>query len=373
MEHIDCAVIGAGVVGLAIARELAASGREVVILEEENAFGTHTSSRNSEVMHAGISYPAGTWKARLCRPGNAMLARYCAEHGIAHQRPGKLLLAVDAEEEDKLDLYLSQARASGVDDLRPVSQGELREIEPALTGRKALFSPSTGIIDAHGLMLSLLGEAQQHGAALALCSPVMAGRATSGGIELEIGGAQAMRIRASLVINAAGLRAADIAASIDGIARQAVPRVHYAIGHYFTLRGPSPFKHLVYPVARSSWQRVHVTLDLAGQCKFGPDLQWRDQVDYRFDETRAADFYRGVRRYYPALADGDLVPGYTGIRPRLAGPDEPLTLSNGDFCFQTAREHGVSGLINLLGIESPGLTSCLAIARQVRLLAQSAD
>lgn len=372
MEHIDCVVIGAGVVGLAIARELAASGREVVILEAENAFGTHTSSRNSEVMHAGISYPAETWKARLCRPGNLMLTRYCVEHGIAHSKLGKLLLAVDADEVDKLDVYLSQAHASGVDDLRWVSQTELRELEPELTGRKALFSPSTGIVDVHGLMLSLLGEAERHGAALALCSPVTAGQARADGIELEIGGAQAMRIRASLVINAAGLHAADIAASIDGIARHAIPRVHYAIGHYFSLRGPCPFRHLVYPVARSRWQRVHVTLDLAGQCRFGPDLQWRDRVDYQFDEGCATDFYRGVRRYYPALADGDLVAGYTGIRPRLAGPDDPLTLSNGDFCFQTAREHGVSGLINLLGIESPGMTSCLAIARQVRLLAQSA-
>lgn len=373
MEHIDCVVIGAGVVGLAIARELAQSGREVVILEAENAFGTHTSSRNSEVMHAGISYPPGTWKARLCRPGNALLARYCAEHGVEHRRLGKLLLAVDADEEDKLDVYLSQARASGVDDLRQVSQAELRELEPALAGRKALFSPSTGIVDVHGLMLSLLGEAQERGAALALCSPVLSGRATPDGIELEVGGEQAMRIRADLVINAAGLRAADIAAAIDGIATASIPRVHYAIGHYYTLRGPSPFHHLVYPVARSRWQRVHVTLDLAGQCKFGPDLQWRDGIDYRFDDACESDFYRGVRRYYPALADGDLVSGYTGIRPRLAGPDEPLTLSNGDFCFQTARDHGVPGLINLLGIESPGMTSCLAIAEQVRMLALSAD
>ncbi len=373
MEHIDCVVVGAGVVGLAIARELAASGREVVILEAENAFGTQTSSRNSEVMHAGISYPPGTWKARLCRPGNAMLARYCEEHGVAHRRLGKLLLAVDADEEEKLEVYLSQARASGVKDLRPVSQAELREREPALAGRKALYSPSTGIVDVHGLMLSLLGDAQRHGAALALCSPVLAGRATPDGIELDVGGEQAMRIRAGLVVNAAGLHAAHIAAAIEGIAQAAIPRVHYAIGHYYTLRGSSPFRHLVYPVARSRWQRVHVTLDLAGQCKFGPDLQWRDQVDYRFDETSEADFYRGVRRYYPALADGDLVPGYTGIRPRLAGPDEPLTLSNGDFCFQTAREHGVPGLINLLGIESPGLTSCLAIAAHVGRLAQSID
>lgn len=360
-EKIDCAVIGAGVVGLAIARELALAGREVVILEAEEAFGTHTSSRNSEVIHAGIYYPTNSLKARLCVAGKFALYRYCTEHDVGHRRIGKLVIATAHDQIAGLNKYRQQAEVNGVGDLRMLSAEEVFELEPEVHGVAGFLSPSTGIIDSHGLMLAYLGDAEAHGAALALASPVVSGTVKGNGIMLQVGGKEATTLVCATVVNAAGLHAQAVARRITGIPPQTIPPTYYAIGHYYTLAGKVPFKHLVYPVARQDWLGVHVTLDLGGQAKFGPDFTWIDRVDYRFDESRAAAFYEAIRRYYPGLKEGALQPGYTGIRPKIAGPGAAAP----DFMIQGRRDHGVTGLVNLYGIESPGLTSSLAIADYV--------
>jgi L-2-hydroxyglutarate oxidase LhgO len=363
-EKIDCAVIGAGVVGLAIARKIAASGREVVILEAEEAFGTHTSSRNSEVIHAGIYYSTGSLKARLCVTGKKALYQYCAEHDVNHQRIGKVVVATDPDQIAGLNNYSRQAAINGVDDLRPLSAGELAELEPAVRGVAGFFSPSTGIIDSHGLMLAYLGDAEQHGAALALASPVLSGSICDAGILLNVGGTEPMTVVCKTVINAAGLHAQALGRGIEGLPPQTVPPTFYAIGHYYTLTGTAPFKHLIYPVARQDWLGVHVTIDLGGQIKFGPDFGWIDGIDYRFDESRAQAFYDAIRRYYPGLQDGALQPGYTGIRPKIHGSGGAAA----DFVIHGPRDHGVAGLVNLYGIESPGLTASLSIADYVSAL-----
>lgn len=360
-EKIDCAVIGAGVVGLAVARKLALGGREVVVLEAEEAFGMHTSSRNSEVIHAGIYYPTGSLKARLCVAGKLALYRYCAEHDVAHRRIGKLVVATGPDQIEGLGKYKKQAETNGVADLRMLTAAEIAELEPEVRGVAGFLSPSTGILDSHGLMLAYLGDAQAHGASLALASPVISGAATGDGIALNVGGREAMTIICSTVVNSAGFNAQAVARSITGIPPKTIPPTYYAIGHYYTLTGKAPFKRLIYPVARQDWLGVHVTIDLGGQAKFGPDFNWIDRIDYRFDESRAAVFYEAIRRYYPGLKDGALLPGYTGIRPKITGPGEPMS----DFAIQGPRDHGVAGLINLYGIESPGLTSSLAIADRV--------
>jgi L-2-hydroxyglutarate oxidase LhgO len=372
MEKVDCVVTGAGVVGLSIARSLAMAGREVLILEAENAIGTHTSARNSEVIHAGISYAAGSFKGRLCTEGKQRLYAYCEERGIGHQRIGKLIVATEDSEKDDLQKYLRWAADNGVTDLRPVSVEEAREMEPEVRCVAALHSPSTGVVDSHGLMLAYLGDAENHGAVLALQSKVESGKVTPDGIVLHVGGAEEMTILCKTVINAAGLHAQAVASSIEGLAPQHVPPAFYAIGHYFTLARRSPFKRLVYPVGREGALRAHVTIDLGGQCKFGPDFQWIDSIDYTFDESRAPQFYEAVRRYFPGLRDGDLQPGYTGIRPRLGGPGKSLHNNATDFLIMGESQHGVAGLINLFGIESPGLTSSLAIGAYVSELATAA-
>lgn len=364
METLDCAVIGAGVVGLAIARKLAQSGRDVVLLEAEDAFGTHTSARNSEVMHAGIYYASGSMKARLCVPGRKALYDYCAEHNVNHQRIGKVIVACDDSEIAALKKYKAQAEANGVDDLRMLTPTELKEMEPNVRCVAGFLSPSTGIIDSHGLMLSYLGEAEDKGAMLALSSPVLSGKVESDGIVLEVGGADPMTLKCRTVIISAGLKAPDLARSIKGIPEDTIPPTFYAIGHYYTLTTKSPFNRLIYPVARPDWLGVHVTIDLGGRVKFGPDFEWIDRVDYQFDQTREASFYKAIRHYYPGLQDGTLQPGYTGIRPRITGPGEPVQ----DFTFHNHRVHGVKGLVALYGIESPGLTSSLAIADHVAKL-----
>ncbi|MVW72833.1 NAD(P)/FAD-dependent oxidoreductase [Bordetella sp. 15P40C-2] len=368
MHNIDCAVIGAGVVGLAIARELALAGREVLILEAEQAFGTHTSSRNSEVIHAGISYGATSLKARLCVQGKQALYRYCEERGIGHARVGKLIVASTPEDLTGLQGYLQRAEGAGVHDLRRVEQAELREMEPEVQALAAVYSPSTGIIDSHGLMLTMLGDAENAGATLVTASPVLGGAITPDGIVLRVGGDEQTELLCKTVINSAGLWATCVAQSLENFPVSKVPAIHYARGRYYTLSGPSPFRHLVYPVTREATLRVHVTLDLAKQARFGPDLEWVDSVDYHFGQEREALFYAGIRRYFPGLPDGALQPGYTGIRPRLAGPDAPLHSGAEDFRIEDERSHGVPGLINLFGIESPGLTSSLAIGEYVRTL-----
>ena len=360
-EHIDCAVIGAGVVGFAIARRLALAGREVVILEAEEAFGTHTSARNSEVIHGGIYYTTGSLKARLCVAGKHALYRYCEEHDVKHRRIGKVVVATDEQQIESLTKYRKQAEVNGVRDLQPLSADQLAELEPEVRGVAGFLSPSTGIIDSHGLMLAYLGDAEAHGAALALASPILSGEITSDGIALEVGGKESMNIVCRTVINSAGFHAQAVARSIRSIPRETIPPTYYAIGHYYTLTGPAPFKRLIYPVARQDWLGVHVTVDLGGQVKFGPDFGWIDRIDYTFDESRTEAFYEAIRRYYPGLKDGALQPGYTGIRAKVAGPGEPAP----DFVIHGPETHGISGLVNLYGIESPGLTSSLAIADYV--------
>jgi len=363
-ERVECAVIGAGVVGLAIARRLAMGGREVVVLEAESAWGTQTSSRNSEVIHAGIYYATGSLKARLCLEGRKALYRFCSEHAVHHKRIGKVIVACDESELAGLRKYREQAETNGVDDLSLLGRDELAALEPEVRCIAGLLSPSTGIVDSHGLMLAYLGDAESRGASLALGSPVVSGRVERGGIVLEVGGAEPTTIDCGVVVNSAGLGAQALARSIAGIPRETIPPSFYAIGHYYTLTGAAPFRRLIYPVARQDWLGVHVTIDLGGRIKFGPDFAWVERVDYRFDTGREAAFYAAIRRYYPGLRDGTLQPGYTGIRPKTAGPGEPAQ----DFAILGPREHGVAGLVNLFGIESPGLTSSLAIADHVAKL-----
>ena len=360
-ERIECAVIGAGVVGLAIARKLAMEGREVVVLEAETAFGTHTSARNSEVIHAGIYYATSSLKARLCVAGRHLLYRYCEEHDIGHRRIGKVIVASDETQIPGLQKYQAQAEINGVSDLKWLDAPALRELEPEVRSVAGVLSPSTGIIDSHGLMLAYLGDAEQHGVSLALESPVVGGAIEDDGILLDIGGAEPMSIKCRIVINSAGLNAQAVARSIAGVPSRTIPPSFYAIGHYYTLTGRAPFRRLIYPVARQDWLGVHVTIDLGGQVKFGPDFSWIERVDYRFDDSRKAAFYEAIRFYYPGLRDGALQPGYTGIRPRITGPGEPAQ----DFVIHGKDEHGIEGLVNLYGIESPGLTSSLAVADHV--------
>jgi L-2-hydroxyglutarate oxidase LhgO len=364
VEELDCVVIGAGVVGLAVARSLALDGREVVILEANDAIGRETSSRNSEVIHAGIYYPAGSLKAQLCVEGKQRLYRYCAERDIAHARCGKLIVATSPQQEPQLEHLLAQARANGVDDLQRLSEHEAVVLEPALRCCAALLSPSTGIVDSHGLMLALQGEAEQHGASLALKSPVLHGRVGAAGIELDVGGDEPMTVRAHTVVNSAGLSAPRLAASLDGFPRSQVPPSYLCKGNYFALPGKAAFKRLIYPVPEAAGLGVHVTLDLAGQMRFGPDAQWIDELDYHVDPKRADVFYAAIRRYWPALPGGALQPSYSGVRPKIRAPHEGAQ----DFVIQGPAEHGVAGLVHLYGIESPGLTAALAIGEHVAAL-----
>ncbi|MEO8037455.1 MAG: NAD(P)/FAD-dependent oxidoreductase [Betaproteobacteria bacterium] len=360
-ERIDCAVIGAGVVGLAIARELALAGREVIVLETEAGIGEHTSSRNSEVIHAGLYYPKGSLKARFCFAGKQLLYDYCAERGIAHQRIGKIIVATEEAEIPAVRSYVEKANANGVADLRWMSTAELHELEPEVRCVAGFLSPSTGIIDSHALMLAYQGDAENHGASVVFHSPVDSGRVTDDGIEIAIGGTEPMRLLCRTVINSAGLFAPDVARSIGGLPPDHVPAQFFAKAHYYALTGRSPFRRLIYPVATHAHLGVHVTLDLGGQARFGPDVEWVKGVDYAFDHAREPLFYEAIRRYYPALKDGALAPGYTGIRPKISGPGEPAA----DFRIDGPGDHGIPGLVNLFGIESPGLTASIAIARFV--------
>jgi L-2-hydroxyglutarate oxidase LhgO len=363
MESVDAVVVGAGVVGLAVARALALGGREVLVLEASEAFGTGTSSRNSEVIHAGIYYPTGSAKAGLCVEGKRMLYAYCAARGVPHRRIGKVLVAAEASEIPVLDGYARKAAANGVP-LEPLSAADVARLEPAVSAVAGLWSETTGIVDSHGLMLALLGDAEGAGATLVVHTPVLEGRAVDGGFELRTGGDEPMDLRCTLLVNAAGLSAQRVARAIAGMPAAHVPPAHYAKGHYFTLAGRSPFSHLVYPMPDHAGLGIHVTLDLAGQCKFGPDVtRWPQAPDYTFEDGLEPKFYAAIRRYWPELPDGALQPGYTGVRPKVSGPTEPA----GDFVIQGPEVHGLAGLVNLFGIESPGLTSSLAIAREVAL------
>lgn len=362
-ETVECAVIGAGVVGLAAARALALKGREVVVLDAADGIGTETSSRNSEVIHAGIYYPTGSLKAQMCVAGRRALYAYCADRGVPYRNCGKLIVACSEDEKAGLEKLRAQALANGVGDLEYLAPRQVKKLEPAVHCVGALLSPSTGIIDSHSFMLSLQGEAEARGAMIAFLSPVKGGRVDDDGIELDVGGAQGMRLKCRMVVNSAGNDAPVIAGKLRGFPSQAVPRRYFCKGNYFTLTGcKAPFTHLIYPAPEKAGLGVHVTVDMGGQAKFGPDVEWVDDPgNLDVDPKRAEKFYAAIRRYWPDLPDGALSPGYAGMRPKLQAPGEPAQ----DFVIQGPREHGVAGLVNLFGIESPGLTASLAIAEHV--------
>ena len=362
-ETVDCIVVGAGVVGLATARALALAGREVIVLEAADAIGTHTSSRNSGVIHAGINYNAASLKGRLCRRGAALLYAYCASHGVGHRRLGKILPAFDGETGPaKLAALKSRAEANGLMDLAWLDRAAIRDLEPELDAPAALFSPSSGIVDAHELMLSLRGEIEDHGGVIALRSPLSNGQAAADGFEIQVGGGNPMSLRCRSLINSAGFDAPLVARNLHGLPPETIPPRLLAKGVWFTLSGPSPFHHLIYPVGdHKDHQGIHVSLDMGGQLRFGPDLEWVETVDYRVDESRAAAFVAAARAIWPALPDGALVPGYAGIRAKTGRG----RATDNDFIIQGSETHSVPGLINLYGIESPGLTSSLAIGEEV--------
>jgi L-2-hydroxyglutarate oxidase LhgO len=365
MDQIECVVIGAGVIGLAVARALAARGREVIVLEAAEAIGVGTSSRNSEVIHAGLYYPRGSLKATLCVRGREMLYDYCAAHNVPHQRCGKLLVATARNQIPQLEGILARGKENGVLDLMRISGEEAQALEPALQCVEAVFSPQTGIVDSHQLMLALQGDAERDGAMCAFHSPVEAIEANNGRFVVTVGGAAPATISAACVINSAGLQANRLARRIRGLDARHVPPLYLARGNYFSVPGRAPFSRLIYPMPNDAGLGVHLTIDLGGQARFGPDVEWVDSINYGVDPRRAESFYAAIRAYWPQLPDGALQPAYAGIRPKLSGPGEPAA----DFLIQGPAAHGVRGLVNLFGIESPGLTACLAIAQRVCELA----
>ena len=368
VEQVQTVVVGAGVVGLAIARALAMSGREVIILEGEDAIGTQTSARNSEVIHGGMYYAKDSLKARFCVQGKHMMYEYCESRGVNHSRLGKLIVATSDEEVPTLEEIRQKGITNGVNDLRYVEPDELRELEPNVRAVRALLSPSTGLVDTHGLMLSYQGEAESHGAMLALSSPVERGRIEDGRIVLDVGGDAPMQLACQELVNAASLGALALAAKLEGLKPEHVPEEPKlkAKGNYFILSGKSPFSRLIYPVPFVGGLGIHSTLDLGGQTKFGPDAQWVENPDYVVDESRIDGFYESIRRFWPELPDGALTPGYAGVRPKLRGPEAGKYID--DFMVQGPADNGVPGLVNLFGIESPGLTSSLAIGEYVLAL-----
>lgn len=363
MDHVDCIIVGAGVVGLAIARALACAGREVVVLEANESFGMETSARNSEVIHAGIYYPQGSLMARLCVEGRKRLYDYAASRGVAHRKCGKLLVATTREEVAMLEGIRARAAANGAP-LELLSRAEALAMEPALFCEGALWSPETGVIDSHAYMLALKGEAEAAGAMFAFHAPVAALSAEAGGFVVETGGAEPMRLSCAALVNAAGHGAPGLARAMRGYDGALAPTPHLAKGNYFTLTGRSPFSRLIYPLPQPGGLGVHLTLDLGGQAKFGPDVEWIDRVDYSVDPARGAAFYAAIRRYWPGLPDDALQPGYAGIRPKIA----PAAAGTQDFVIQGPARHKLAGLVHLFGIESPGLTSSLAIAEEVRAM-----
>ena len=368
MDRVDCVVIGAGVIGLAVAREMALQGRETILLERESAFGTISSARNSEVIHAGIYYPKDSLKAKLCVEGNRMLYEYCRTHHVATQPYGKLIVASDESQLDDLQGILYKAQQNNVPEIKMITGEQAKSMEPELSCSAAVLSASTGIVDSHGFMLSLLGGFEDAGGMIAYQSPLISakpiGTSAQDGFELEIGGADDMKIQTNLLINCAGMSAPAIARKIEGLAQEEIPKAYFAKGNYFSLSGKSPFKHLIYPIPEPGGLGVHLTLDMGGQAKFGPDVEWSElddenQIDYTVNPKRGEGFYAAVRKYWPGLKDNALQPDYSGVRANIDPPNAPA----GDFCFNTPKEHGLEGLFNLNGFESPGLTSSLAIAQ----------
>jgi L-2-hydroxyglutarate oxidase LhgO len=361
VEEVDCVVVGAGVVGLAVARALAQAGREVIILEAAEAIGTETSSRNSEVIHAGIYYPANSLMARFCVEGRRQLYPYCREKGVPHANCGKLIVATNEQEDAMLAGIKQRAETNGVEGMRVLTRDEAVAMEPALRCTSALLSPMTGVIDSHAFMLALQGDAEHAGALPVFFSPALGAHARDRKIDVDVGGADPMTLRCRLMVNSAGLHAPLLARRTAGMPPDRVPTEYYAKGNYFTLTGRSPFSRLIYPVPVPGGLGVHLTIDLGGQARFGPDVEWIDTIDYTVDPRRSDGFYEAVRRYWPELKDGALQPGYSGIRPKIVPRGAPAQ----DFVVQGPQTHGVAGLINLFGIESPGLTASLAIADHV--------
>ena len=366
MDRVDAVVVGAGAIGLAVARELALQGRETIVLEADSGIGNGISSRNSEVIHAGLYDAPGSLKARLCVAGRRLLYPYCESHGVAHRRCGKLVVATTPAQVEALRAIERHAVGNGVEGLRWLSGAEARELEPALHAEAALHSTVTGIVDSHALMLAYLGDLENAGGALVLRSPLERAQVRGSGFVLQVGGDAPLELETGVLVNAAGLHAPALARRIDGLDPALVPREWFAKGNYYALAGRSPFSRLIYPVPEPGGLGVHLTLDLAGQARFGPDVEWlavdsAEVIDYAVDPARADLFYAAIRRYWPGLRDGALAPAYSGVRPKLRGPGQPA----GDFVLQGPAQHGVAGLVNLFGIESPGLTASLAIAAEV--------
>jgi len=370
----DVVVAGAGVVGLAVARALAMAGREVIVIEAAEGIGTETSSRNSEVIHAGIYYPQGSLKAKACVRGKWLLYEYAQSRGVGFARCGKLIVATSEAQLEKLDGIRARAAANDVPELHAITAAEAIAMEPNLSCVGALYSPTTGILDSHGYMLALQGEAEDHGAAIAFNTKIASGALLPDGrVELVCDGAEPCVLRARLLVNCAGLHAQALAARIEGFPAAQIPKWAIAKGNYFQLAGASPFSRLIYPAPEPGGLGVHITIDLGGQARFGPDVEWIEAIDYRVDPARADTFYAAVRRYWPGLKDGALQPAYAGIRPKLVGPGEP----DADFCVLGPADHGVEGIVHMFGIESPGLTASLALAElalaKVRGLAAQSD
>jgi len=360
-ERLDCVIVGAGVVGLAIARSLAQSGREVLVLESEPQIGMHSSSRNSEVIHAGLYYPEESLKARLCVAGKKMLYRFCEAHQVDHQHIGKLVVAARQADIGKLKAIERQARQNGVDDIRFLDAAKIGELEPGVVGVSALWSPSTGIVDSHQLMMALQAEIEAAGGMVVLNSKVTNLVLEGGGLQFDAGGET---YSCKTLVNSAGLWAQDLVSRLTVWPQGAkphlqtnLPQLYLAKGCYYAYQGKSPFRHLVYPLPFDGGLGIHATNDLSGAARFGPDVTWVDEIDYDFDESRKADFVTAIKSYYPGLDKARLMPAYTGIRAKLAGPGAPFT----DFEIQFEANHGVAGLVNLFGIDSPGLSACLAI------------
>ena len=380
MDRVDCIVIGAGVVGLACARAIAQAGLEVAIVERETAYGTGVSARNSEVIHAGLYYPTGSRKAQWCVRGARLLYDHCAQRGIAHRRCGKLLVATREADVEALETLRAKGLANGVNELQWLTRAQALALEPELQCVAALWSPASGIVDSHGLMTSLLGDAEAAGALLAVTSGVVGAARDGDGWRVRVRTAVAsdaggdFELATNWIVNAAGLDAQAVAAAMEGFPAAAIPPRHLAKGHYFSLSGRAPFSRLIYPMPTDGGLGVHLTLDLGGQAKFGPDVEWIDDVtsatdlgrdlNYTVDARRADAFAAEVRRYWPRLPDGALAPAYSGIRPKLSGPGEPAA----DFWLQGPADHGCAGVLQLFGIESPGLTASLAIAEAAAAL-----
>jgi L-2-hydroxyglutarate oxidase LhgO len=360
METTDCIVVGAGVVGLAVARTLAAAGREVLVLEAEPRIGEHTSSRNSEVIHAGLYYQKGTLRQHLFPRAAHLMYAYCAEHGVPHKRLGKLVVARQPDEVDNLRHHMAHATAAGLDDLQWLDRDQARELEPNLACYAAYLSPNSGIVDSHALMLAYQGEVESHGGRVVLRSPVTGGEVTAQGIRIDVGGAEPTTLMCKLLVNCAGHGAVPLARALAGLPANFVPNNYFRRGVYFSVTS-RPFKRLIYPVHGPGGMDIHAVVDIAGNVRFGPDVEWIDRVDYSVDPGRAEAFYPSIRTFWPELPDGALQPAYAGIRPRICGPGEPAA----DFVIQGPREHGIPHLVNLFGIESPGLTSSLAIGEYV--------